>query len=549
MNTITIGEKLDYCADQLLKEQPLFNESQSLNAEKQALLEDLEVGKIERPEDFPADISIWGYLGYFVLIFFLYFVFLGFVFDTFKLTEDCEAMIALSVFIVPFVLLYFLRKFKKWRKEMAWDNAYGSKFLRYYDKKTKINNRLAQIENRERILNKELDVVHEKNFGLLYEILTSKEFSIPVPLGSLWEDNYSDAIDLFLAIYGAMNKKAAATSIDEKKQIAKEIADFKLDLFYIVSLSYGTSQEAYDSLLPHGSSFDPDAFREIAVSKANHIIQKNRIDDCINLLDNNMIDEILHELEYVKNRDVSGFLGLYTDTDKMSEQYEDMKKLREAAVEEYEELNMVCDELNSALDHIRTYAFRNIYLGIEMLNYIREGAGGSGLIKESDYVSMQELDISQFSNTFQGYKTNNVSDTIKKYDNLARTIVNNRDFRKLVYSNKKVAAGAALIGVATMAMSAAADHAAKVDRIQANQANIVKDMQTIVDGYTEGRAQLYRVIEVAQSILKANEGFMYIYNQLKTKLFDSNQVPTLPEIQDLCKAIKAYKEISNSKIK
>ena len=122
-------------------------------------------------------------------------------------------------------------------------------------------------------------------------------------------------------------------------------------------------------------------------------------------------------------------------------------------------------------------------------------------------------------------------------------------FRKLVYSNKKVAAGAALIGVATMAMSAAADHAAKVDRIQANQANIVKDMQTIVDGYTEGRAQLYRVIEVAQSILKANEGFMYIYNQLKTKLFDCNQVPTLPEIQDLCKAIKAYKEISNSKIK
>ena len=426
MNTITIGEKLDYCAEQLLKEQPLFNESQSLNAEKQALLEDLEVGKIERPEDFPADISFWGYLGYFVLIFFLYFVFLGFVFDTFKLTEDGESMMVLSVFIVPFVLLYFLRKFKKWRKEMAWDNAYGSKFLRYYDKKTKINNRLAQIENRERILNKELDVVHEKNFGLLYEILTSKEFSIPVPLGSLWEDNYSDAIDLFLAIYGAMNRKAAATSIDEKKQIAKEIADFKLDLFYIVSLSYGTSQEAYDSLLPHGSSFDPDAFREIAVSKANHIIQKNRIDYCINLLDNNMIDEILHELEYVKNRDVSGFLGLYTDTDKMSEQYEDMKKLREAAVEEYEELNMVCDELNSALDHIRTYAFRNIYLGIEMLNYIREGAGGSGLIKESDYVSMQELDISQFSNTFQGYKTNNVSDTIKKYDNVARAIVDRK---------------------------------------------------------------------------------------------------------------------------
>lgn len=548
MNAISIGEKFDYCAEQLSKEQPLFNESQSLKAEKHSLLEDLEVGKIERPEDFPADISFWGYLGYFVLITFLYFLFLGFLANSVKLSENGEVLMGLSVFIVPFVLLYYLRKFKKWRKEMAWDNAYGSKYLRYYDKKTKINNRLAQIENRERVLNKELDAVHEKNLALFSEVLRSKEFSIPIPMGSLWEGNYNDAIDVFLAIYGCMFKKEAAISIDEKKQIEKEIVDYKLEIFYIVSLSYGTSQEAYDSLLPYDSGFDPDAFREIAVSKANHIIQENRIDDCINLLDNNMIDEILDELEYVKNRDVSGFLGLYTDTDKMSEQYEDMKKLREAAVEEYEELNMVCDELNSALDHIRTYAFRNIYLGIEMLNYIREGAGGSGLVKESDYVNMQELDISQFSTTFQGYKTNNVSDTIKKYDNVARAIVNNKNVRQFIYSNKKVATGAALIGVATMAMSAAADHAAKVDRIQANQANIVKDMQTIVDGYTEGRAQLYRVIEVAQSIVKANEGFMYIYNQLKTKVFDRNQMPTLPEIQDLCKAIKSYKEISNSKI-
>lgn len=546
---ITIGEKLDYCAEQLSREQPLFNESQSLTAEKQSLLEDLEVGKIERPEDFPANISFWGYIGYLVLFVFLYAIVGVFIEDAIGPSENSSTFLGLGLFVVPFLCLYLLRKFKKWREEMAWNNEWGHDYLMYYDKKTKINKRLIEIENREKVLNKELETVHDKNFSLLYEILKSKEISIPIPLGSLWEENYSDAIDSFLAIYGAMYRKASATTIEEKNLIAKEIADLKLELFYTVSLSYGTSQEAYDSLLPYEEGFDPDTFREIAASGINHNIQKNRIADCVNLLDNNRIDAILDELEYVKNRDVSGFLGLYTDTDKMSAQYEDMKNLRKAAVEEYEELNLVCDELNSVLDHIRTYAFRNIYLGLELVSFIREGAGGSGLVKDNDYVNMQEFDISQFSVAFQGYKTNNLSKTVKEMDGTLKTIFENKNVRNYLVQNKKVAMGAAALGLATAAVSAAADHAAKVDRIQANQANIVKDMQVIVDGYTEGRAQLYRVIEVAQSIVKANEGFLYIYNQLKTKVFSFNQIPTLLEFQDLARAIKAYKEISYSKIK
>lgn len=543
----TIGEKINYCAIRLSKELPLFKESQSLVAEKKSLLKDLKKGKIERPDEFPSGIGCLGYLGYLILFVVLYIVFLGFLIEI-KVPDTILGLFVLGIFIVPFICIYFLRKHKKRSNEDDWDFSYGYDYQLYCEKKENINKRLIQIKNRERVLKKELDAVHEKNFGLLFETLKSKELSIPIPLGSLWEDNYSDTADSFLAIHEAMCRKEATTSIEKKRQIAKEIADHKLEIFYRVSLCYGTSQEAYESLYPDGCSFTPSVLRKLATSAVYHNMQKDRIADCKKLLDNNKIDTILNELDYVRNRDVSGFLDLYTDTDKLTTQYEDMKKLRKAAIEEYDELNKVCEELNSALDHIRTYAFRNIYLGIELLNYIREGAGGSGLVKENDQVNMQEFDISQFSTTFQGYETSNVATTKTKYDSIARTIVNNKDVRQFIYSNKKVATGIALVGAATLAMSAAADHSAKVDRIKANQANIVKDMQVIVDGYTEGRAQLYRVIEVAQSIVKANEGFMYIYKQLKTKVFDCNQEPTLPEIQDLCKAIKSYKEISNSKL-
>ena len=99
---------------------------------------------------------------------------------------------------------------------------------------TKIYNRLAQIENRERVLNKELDVVHEKNLALFSEILRSKEFSIPIPMGSLWEGNYNDAIDTFFAIYGCLYKKAVATSIDEMKQIEKGFRQRFILMNYLV---------------------------------------------------------------------------------------------------------------------------------------------------------------------------------------------------------------------------------------------------------------------------------------------------------------------------
>lgn len=453
---------------------------------------------------------------------------------------DFVSIIGSAIIMILLLYLYsFIRK-------RIWLFNNGEEYREFKEKESVWNDELGQIEKQIDEQKQELSSLYNSTLGELYTLFTLKEISVPIPGNSITKENFDVVVELFLKMANSLRQLNQTTPL-EKLKAAKVLADEKLELFCKISLRKEANDNVYNLLIPQGT-FNPEQFRDFAATVSCQEKQNSRIVDCVNLLNDNKIESILKELEWVKNRDVSGFLGLYTDTGKLSEQYEDMKKLRNAAHEEYEELGVICDELSDALDQLRTYAFQNIYLGVELLNIIRQGAGGGNLERETDMINFDDIDLSLFSVAFQGYKTNNVSDTIKKYDNIARTIVNNKNVRQFIYSNKKVATGAALIGVATMAMSAAADHAAKVDRIQANQANIVKDMQTIVDGYTEGRAQLYRVIEVAQSIVKANEGFMYIYNQLKTKVFDRNQMPTLPEIQDLCKAIKSYKEISNSKI-
>ena len=444
------------------------------------------------------------------------------------------------------IIMFILLCLYSYIRERIWLLKNGGEYKRFKRKESVWNDELGQIEKQMDEQKQKLSSIYNSTLGELYTLFTIKELSVPMPDNSITKENFDVVVESFLKIANSLRQLNQVTPL-ERMTVAKKLADDKLELFCKVSLRKEANDNAYNLVMPQGT-FNPKQFRGIAATGFCQEKQNSRIVDCENLLNNNRIESILNELELVKNRDVSGFLGLYTDTGKLSEQYQDMEKLRDAAHEEYEELGVVCDELSDALDHLRTYAFQNIYLGVELLNVIRHGAGGGNLERETDMINLEDIDLSLYSVSFQGYKTNYVSDTIKKYDNIARTIVNNKNVRQFIYSNKKVATGAALIGVATMAMSAAADHAAKVDRIQANQANIVKDMQVIVDGYAEGRAQLYRVIEVAQSIVKANKGFMHIYNQLKTKVFDRNQMLTLPEIQDLCKAIKSYKEISNSKI-
>lgn len=443
------------------------------------------------------------------------------------------------------IMILLLYSYSLVRKKI-WLFKKGKKYKEYKEKESIWKEELGHIENQMNEQKQELSSLYNSTLGELYSLCVLKEISVPIPGNSITRDNYDVVVELFLNITNLLRRLRAATPI-ETMEIAKNLADKKLELFCKISLKKEANDNAYSALMPQGE-FNPMQIRRIAATGILQEKQNLRIENCIHLLNDNRIESILNELEWIKKRDVSGFLGLYTDTGKLSEQYEDMKKLRSAAHEEYEELGMICDELSDALDQLRTFAFQNVYLGIELLNVARQGSGGGNLEKETDMISLDDIDLSLFSVAFQGYKTNNVSDTIKKYDNIARTIVNNKNVRQFIYSNKKVATGAALIGVATIAMSAAADHAAKVDRIQANQANIVKDMQIIVDGYTEGRAQLYRVIEVAQSIVKANEGFRDIYNQLMTKVYSCNQILTPLEVRDLGRAIKAYKEISYSKI-
>lgn len=58
-----------------------------------------------------------------------------------------------------------------------------------------------------------------------------------------------------------------------------------------------------------------------------------------------------------------------------------------------------------------------------------------------------------------------------------------------------------------------------------------------------------RIIEVARSIIKANDGFRYIYSQLRERVYVRGERLMMKDMMDLSMAIKSYKEISTSIIR
>lgn len=58
-----------------------------------------------------------------------------------------------------------------------------------------------------------------------------------------------------------------------------------------------------------------------------------------------------------------------------------------------------------------------------------------------------------------------------------------------------------------------------------------------------------RIIEVARSIIKANDGFRYIYSQLRERVYVRGERLMMKGMMDLSMAIKSYKEISTSIIR
>lgn len=130
---------------------------------------------------------------------------------------------------------------------------------------------------------------------------------------------------------------------------------------------------------------------------------------------------------------------------------------------------------------------------------------------------------------------------------MADTVLNNKDMTRLVKENPKMAAGVAAVAAIS---SAAISYFKNMSANAEAQNHLATSMRDIVTGFEAGKAGILRSVEIIGAIVKANQGFMAVYEPLRKMVFDEGNLNvTKKDMICLAKAVKEYTNISHSKIK
>lgn len=321
------------------------------------------------------------------------------------------------------------------------------------------------------------------------------------------------------------------------------IADKKLLFFYECSLK----EEAWDIGYSSYELFEPfiaESRKKNDVSILRQDVQRVPTSSLVSMkrkLNQNKMDGVLKGFNASVEKDVTTF-GLFTDSKKQAAQTTEMKGFYNAAISEYKELGAIRDKLNTLLAQARLCAYRNIYLGVELLNLIRDNSGGKNLCIEKSQIDLKSIDEQKITSfdvaSFDG---------IANFSDCLDAIANNKGLQYLSKESPKEAMGAAALAVVGDYLL---KRGAAINKNNDLQIKMVESIDTIVTAYEEGRGSAYRVIEIVGAIIKANEGFMSIYTPLKEKYLDRGLWDDLDMmgIMQLVKSIKAYNTIANSKV-
>lgn len=373
------------------------------------------------------------------------------------------------------------------------------------------------------------------------------ELGLPCPSNAISIENYSSVKRFYLTLL--KEQKLIPHVQDGKNTLQRQMMDEKLKFLYDVSLKAEVNPTVYKEFQNQikQSRTNVDALRsEVPVSNSQGFSLLQKLPTYKMLLNDDKLTPIINHFEAVRNRDTSAFL-FFTDTGKETQQTRDMKHLVDNAKQEYDELQMINSKLSYALDFVRGCAYRNIYLGVELINYVRTSHGGGSLEKQQDSTEISNIDSNDLSFDTTDIDVNISDQVFSSLLNLGDSVLDDRDMTEFVFKNPKVSIGLAAVAAIGSAVDAYfTKRAANADL----QNHLADAISKIADGYTEGKGQMLRVIEIIKAIVKANDGFMAIYRPLAKKVFEDGDVNlSKAEQTQLGAAINEYKKVSETKIR
>lgn len=336
---------------------------------------------------------------------------------------------------------------------------------------------------------------------------------------------------------------STAQDIESRRRISIDFADKKLAFFHDISLP-AVSPSYAQSIRIEDLRRDED---EIDILAGNVTPRETAVTEYLQLLNDNKMSGILAELDSAKAMDTSGVFRKVS-LHKLTEQTDIYRRLYQAAVYEYRELQDLAGKMNVLLDYLRSCAYRNLYLGSELLNIVRDNAGGGGLqkIDESIPVSTIGLNSAVFKELTVSYDFGVV---LSSFGQRIGSLSKSKSYKKLAIKNPKAA-----IGIQALALAGSIiEHYEnkrnqKIDSQLEMQKQLMKLFPRIVSGYNEAQPVIVRSLELARAIVEVNKGFIKLYAPLRDKVYSESGMVSRQEIVELAAAMKAYNKISKTKL-
>lgn len=429
------------------------------------------------------------------------------------------------------------------------NRSYDEKMDAYHDYLTKKRDLEKGIkEAKTAINNKMTEIVGSLNNDVK-EII-----EVPLSLNAIQFKDKEEVEKLLKEYYDLKNKMLNVGDPVEKAKLHDELTNKKLAFFYKYSIK-GETNVTYPFFKKQlESAQSQNNYNVLRIEKDNQtaLSHLNKLNSYTKLLKENKMTPILNDLNDIKDIDTTGWFGR-ENVDALAEKTGMLQELFKAAKYEYKELASVNKDISYLLEYVRVCAYRNIYLGVELLNYIRDNAGGKSLTTEKGMVDMN-VKLENISISVDSLKMDvigNITATVSNTIQAGVELLENKDVMKFVGKNPKASAGIAAAAIIGSAFSNYAEE--RNEKIKQNnkiQKDAIKNIQKMVDNYTKGQGALLRAIELIKAITKANSGFMQVYEPLKKQVFDNNAASsvTMQDIRQLAIATNEYNKISQAKL-
>ena len=388
---------------------------------------------------------------------------------------------------------------------------------------------------------------HEKN---IIPELFNQHLALPIRSIDKWEIN--TALHTFLSLFHKKNE--AYSAVNERVKKLLDFHDDKLLVFYEHSLESEYSGP-YKDLKLFIKMSKQDNMRSEFTPKGIFTKDIDQLTcDVENFID---IDKIVNTFIKIQDIDDSGTFLEY-DCKKVEDKTNQLLEYTNKFSKRVSSFQDITKRINKALNLVRLVAYRNIYLGVEIINIVRINGGGGMLTTATDNIDCLSGDFVQLD-MIEEFSGNDA--LVEIFDSaigsaLCRleSMVKSKDGRKLISQNPKTAllaaGGAALIAGISTAMETWKQRNQKIEYCLESQKESISRMEELMDFYLAMQTSSLRAIEVIKAIIKVNKGFMTIYQPIKEKVFikQAPETITIKELQELALAVADFKKISETKL-